>query len=96
MADGGYYEMTKKFWNDWQKRVGETKEIKGFYIHGGIGGSLVGYLPFRILSAKFTKDVVDLILEETSYNPINGKDRVENRYIKLNRNDIATVRFKKR
>ena len=56
---------------------------------------LVGYLPFRILSAKFTKDVVDLILEETSYNPINGKHHIENRYIKLDRNDIATVRFKK-
>ena len=87
--------MTKKFWNDWQKRVSETKEIKGFYIYGGIGCSLVGYLPFRILSAKFDKDVADLILEETSYNPITGRHHVENRYITLNRKDIATVRFKK-
>jgi len=95
MVGGGYYEMTKKFWNDWQKRVGETKEIKGFYIYGGIGCSLVGYLPFRILSAKFDKDVVDLILEETSYNPISGRHHVENRYVTLNRKDIATVRFNK-
>ena len=87
--------MTKKFWNDWKNRVGETKEIKGFDIYGGIGGSLVGYLPFRILSAKFTKDVVDLILEETSYNPISGKHHVENRYVTLNRKDIATVKFNK-
>lgn len=87
--------MTKKFWNDWQKRVGETREIKGFCIYGGIGGSLVGYLPFKILSVKFNKDVVVLILEETSYNPISGKHHVENRYVTLNRKDIATVRFNK-
>jgi hypothetical protein len=93
MVGGGYYEMTKKFWNDWQKRIGETKEINGFY-NGGIGGSLVGYLPFRILSAKFNKDVVDLILEEASYNPISGRHHVENRYVTLNRKYIATVRFR--
>lgn len=87
--------MTKKFWNDWQKRVGETKEIKGFYICGGIGGSLVGYLPFKIISAKFNGNIVDMVLEETSYNPISGRHHVENRYITLNRKDISTVRFKK-
>ena len=44
---------------------------------------------------KTVKDVVDLILEETSYNPISGRHHVENRYITLNRKDIATVRFNK-
>lgn len=85
--------MTKKFWKDWQKRIGETKEIRSFYIYGGIGGSLVGDLPFKIISATFNKDVVDLVLEETSLNVITNRHHVENRYISLNRKDISTVRF---
>lgn len=88
--------MTKKFWKDWQKRVGETKEIKGFMPWGEIGGSLVGYLPFKIISAIFHhhNDTVDLVLEETSFNPITHKHHVENRYLTLNRKEISTIIFK--
>ena len=25
--------MTKKFWNNWQKRIGETKNIQLFYVY---------------------------------------------------------------
>lgn len=85
--------MTKKFWKDWQNRIGETKEIKGFMPWGSIGGSLVGYLPFRIISAKFNKNTVDLVLEETSLNVITNRHHVENRYLTLNRKEISTVKF---
>ena len=88
--------MTKKFWNDWQKRVGETKAIYGWYENSKgreVGGSLIGYLPFKIISAKFNKNTVDLVLEETSLNVITNRHHVENRYLTLNRKEIATVEF---
>ena len=90
--------MTKKFWNDWQFRLGETKEIYGWYENSKgkcVGGSLVGYLPFKILSAKFYEDTVDLKLEiKTEVWTTNGIHiHVENKYLALNRKDIATVEF---
>ena len=91
--------MTKKFWNDWQKRVGETKAIYGWYENSKgrcIGGSLIGYLPFKIISAKFNGDIVELVLETKS--EVFGKNgyhiHVENRYLTLNRKEIATIIFK--
>lgn len=96
--------MTKKFWKDWQKRIGETKQIYDWLIYQTydgiekkqIGGSLVGYLPFKILSAKFNGDTVDLKLEIKSevwtFQGIHT--HVENKYLTLNRKDISTVRFK--
>ena len=70
--------MTKKFWADWQKRIGETNAIYGWITYTGFdgverkreGGSLIGYSPFKILSAKFNGDTVDLKLEivETVFN----------------------------
>lgn len=86
--------MTKKFWKDWQNRIGETKEIRGFMPWGSIGGSLVGYLPFKIISAKFSNDTVDLIIEETSLNVITDRHHVENRYVTLHRKEISTIKFK--
>ena len=88
--------MTKKFWKDWQNRIGETKSIYGWYENSKgrvVGGSLVGYLPFRIISAKFNKNTVDLVLEEISLNVITHRHHVENRYVTLHRNEIATVKF---
>ncbi len=96
--------MTKKFWNDWQKRIGETNQIYGWLIHKTydgiekkqIGGSMIGYLPFKILSAKFNSNTVELVLETKS--EVFGKNgyhiHVENKYFTLNRKDIATVEFK--
>lgn len=91
--------MTKKFWNDWQKRIGETKQIYGWYENSKgkcVGGSLTGYLPFKILSAKFNGDTIDLKLEIKSevwtFQGIHT--HVENKYLTLNRKDISTVEFK--
>lgn len=97
--------MTKKFWNDWQKRVGETKAIYGWCKwtrHDGVemkreGGSLIGYSPFKILSAKFNGDTVDLKLEvvDRTFNRSTWSfnNHVENKYYVLHRNDISTVKF---
>jgi len=91
--------MTKKFWLDWQKRVGETKQIYGWYENSKgkcVGGLLVGYLPFKILSAKFNGDIVYLKLETKS--EVFGKNGyhiyVENKYFTFNRKEIGTVEFK--
>lgn len=87
--------MTKKFWNDWQNRIGETKQILGFLPWGEAGGSLIGYLPFKIISAKFNGDTVELVLETKS--EVFGKNgyhiHVENKYFTFNRKDIATIEF---
>ena len=93
--------MTKKFWNDWQNRIGETKKIIGLYEESSgkrrLGGSLIGYWPFKIISAKFNEDTVDLTLEvELDVVDENGwKIRLEKKYFTLNRKDIATVEFYK-
>lgn len=99
--------MTKKFWADWQKRIGETKEI---YVwckwtrYDGVeikraGGSLIGYLPFKILSAKFNGDTVDLKLEVVdrvfSRSTWGFHNHVENKYYTLHRNDISQIVFNK-
>ena len=95
--------MTKKFWADWQKRIGETKAIYGWCKwtrYDGVetkreGGSLIGYLPFKILSAKFNGDTVDLKLEVTSEVAFSNRHHVENKYITLHRNEISRIVFNK-
>lgn len=95
--------MTKKFWNDWQKRIGETKQIYDwitYQTHEGIekkriGGSIIGYTPFKILSAKFNKNTVDLTLEikREVWTKKGIHIHVENKYVTLYRKDIATIEF---
>ena len=97
--------MTKKFWKDWQNRIDETKAIYGWckwIRHDGVemkreGGSLIGYLPFKILSAKFNGDTVDLKLEvvDRTFNRSTWSfnNHVENKYYTLHRNDISTIKF---
>lgn len=93
--------MTKKFWNNWQKRIGETKKIIGWYEESSgkrrLGGSLIGYWPFKIISAKFNGDTVDLALEvELDVVDENGwQIRLENKYFTLNRTEIARIEFLK-
>lgn len=90
--------MTKKFWLDWQKRIAETKKIIGWHEEscGKRKGSLIGLLPFKILSAKFNNDTVDLMLEiEFDVVDENGwHTRFEKKNFTLNREDIVTVEFK--
>ena len=92
--------MTKKFWNDWKLRLGETEEIYVFYEvlgekrwHGGCISGLHCYYPFKILSANFNGNIsVDLCLE--IIKPGSRHYTTENKYVTLMRKDIATVKFR--
>ena len=99
--------MTKKFWADWQKRIGETKNI---YLFGKIyngDGSFAYYIgkwpsPLldeddRLIKATFHNDVVDLIIEchnrVLDWNTCSLKHHVENEYKTLHRDEIASIKF---
>lgn len=91
--------MTKKFWNDWQKRIGETKDIlinciifnksktNTYYHH--ILSDYCG--DDKILKASFHGDAVDLIIEKHGWG--NGHYTVENDYLTLHRIEIDSIEF---
>ena len=92
--------MTKKFWKDWQKRIGETRDIclfKRSHIDGRTWKSSCGLLGLedRIAKVTFHEKSVDLIVERKTYVfGINGLHiHSENEHLTLNRNDIATIDF---
>ncbi len=93
--------MTKKFWNDWQKRIGETKNIWLFskYYGNAFYGSYVLNTDDRLIKATFHGDAVDLIIERHTrvidWNTRSLKQHVENEYLTLHRNEIATINFVK-
>ena len=90
--------MTKKFWKDWQKRIGETKNI---YLRICVFNKNNGRRYYhnilstlgedKILKASFYEDAVDLVIERHWY--VDGHCHVENEYLTLHRNEIATVKF---
>lgn len=90
--------MTKKFWLDWQKRIGETKDIElnicvfnknnaRCYYHS----VLSSLYNDKILKASFHGDAVDLVIERHGWG--NGHNVVENEYLTLHRIDIKTIEF---
>ena len=92
--------MTKKFWRDWQNRIGETLDI--YVLDGRVFSNKFGryyynslylvYYDSTILEAKFHGDVVDLKIER--HFPTKDRHLVsENEYLTLHRNDIKTVKF---
>ena len=91
--------MTKKFWKDWQKRVGETKNIWLFskYHGNAFYGSYVLKSNDKLVKVKFHEDTVDLIIERhkevLDFNTRSIKQYVENESLTLNRKDIATIYF---
>ena len=94
--------MTKKYWNDWQKRVGETKNIYEFWYYNdgkvrrlSYCGVLSEYSGDSLLSAKFHGDAVDLVIERKR-NVFKNRSvhcNVENEYLTLHRKDIGRVEF---
>ena len=96
--------MTKKFWNDWKERFGETKEIilqknATVYNTDHIGYVLGRCKKDRIVDAEWHEDSVLLKIERYT---ISIKNTNEIHYalmgifpILLYRNDIYTVKFKK-
>ena len=88
--------MTKKFWKDWQNRIGETKGIKlnycvfnknnaRCYWHSALGNE------DKILKASFHGDAVDLTIER--HWTKNGHYVVENEYLTIHRQEIKTIEF---
>ena len=91
--------MTKKFWADWQKRIGETKDIYLFSKYHGTAfyGSYVLNTDDHLIKAKFRGDEVDLIIERHTRvidcNTHSLKQHVENEYLTLHRTEIASIKF---
>ena len=92
--------MTKKFWNNWQNRIGETKNI---YLNHSITitnkGNRTYYYSIlsnvhgedKILKASFNGDTVDLVIERHGWE--NGHHTVENEYLTLHRTEIESIKF---
>jgi len=93
--------MTKKYWADWQKRIGETKNIYFSnlkYYGNGFYCSYVLNDNDRLIKASFHGDTVDLIIERhkevIDWNTRSLKQHVENEYMTLHRNEIESIEFK--
>ena len=91
--------MTKKYWADWQKRIGETKNIYLFSKYHG-NACYGNYLlddNDRIIKTSFHGDIVDLVIERHTemidWNTRSIKQHVENEYKTLHRNEIASIKF---
>ena len=100
--------MTKKFWNNWKNRLGDTKQIylcrqktKWSDYENNLRYSkrlLNDYIGERILSYKFNGNTVDLVIERKRYvddGHFNWHYNIENEYITIKRKDIVSVRFGK-
>lgn len=91
--------MTKKYWADWQKRIDETKNICLFskYHGNAFYGSYLLNDNDRLIKATFHEDAVDLIIERHNrvidWNTRSLKQHVENEYLTLYRNEIASIEF---
>lgn len=95
--------MTKKFWNDWQKRIGETKNIYTFSCtfegqpRNGYKHRILSNDKDRLIKATFYGDAVELVIERhtTVFNRAawGFHEHVENEYTTLHRNEIASIEF---
>ncbi len=90
--------MTKKFWNDWQMRLGETKSIcRWVYYDNGCQRCqtyrMVGQdKPSKFLSFDFKGDTVEIVYEVTEQT-LDGHYHSETYRIRLDRTEIVTVEF---
>ena len=100
--------MTKKFWNDWKRRIGETKQVylcrhktKWFDEKNSLRYSkdlLNLWRGERILSYKFNGNTIDFVIERKHYvagGPMGYHYHTENEHVTIHRKDIITVEFKK-
>ena len=92
--------MTKKFWKDWQNRIGETEDISlATFIINKNNDRLYYNSVFsracndKILKASFHDDAVDLVIERHGWG--NSHHTVENEYLTLHRTEIASIKFKR-
>jgi len=91
--------MTKKFWKDWQNRIGETQDIEFNYCVFNKNNARCYYHSVlwhvhgddKILKASFHGDAVDLVIERHGW--ANGHHTVENEYLTLHRTEIKNIEF---
>lgn len=90
--------MTKKFWNEWKMRLGETKTIyRWLYYDNGCQRCQTRRMngqdiPNRFLSFDFSGDTVR-IEYEVKDQISDGNYHLEKHSIILNRKDIVTIKF---
>ena len=90
--------MTKKFWNDWQKRLGETKRIHLFYPdHVYSSKRYTWHLSAdKFISFKFEGDKVEIVYEEKHpvFNSHTGSHwHIQSHKTTLYRKDITSIEF---
>jgi hypothetical protein len=93
--------MTKKYWIDWQKRIGETKNIWLFSKY--YGNSFYGHYLLDdndcIVKISFHGNTVDLVIERHTkvidWNTRSLKHHIENEHLTLHRVEIASIEFVK-
>lgn len=99
--------MTKKFWNDWKKRIDETYLIWLYEsvmvndkCHNGWNILNHTYADDKIIKATFNGDTVDLVIEKFIWVMGNARNsghlHSENFYITLDRKNIKTVEFNRK
>ncbi len=91
--------MTKKSWNTWQKRIGETKNVYftnkyDYWCGNHLLNELSGD---KIKKATFKEDSVDLVIARR-FRIIDIKTgsysyKIEDEHLTLNREDIEYVKF---
>ena len=94
--------MTKKYWKDWQNRLGETKNIYKFWFHldgwkrKSCRGELNNLAGDKLAKATFNHatDTVELVIERW-HQTFTKSIHIQNEYITLHREDIASIEFKK-
>ena len=96
--------MTKKFWNDWQKRVEETYRIDLFEsvkVNGEFYNkwNLLShaFADDKITKAKFNGDSVDLTIKQYRWvfsSPAHL--HTENLYVTLERTNIKSIEFNRK
>ena len=96
--------MTKKFWDDWQKRIGETYRIDlfdsvkvddKFYNRWNLLSH--AFADDKIIKATFNGDSVDLVIEQHRW-VISSPSHMhtENLYVTLERANIRTIEFNRK
>ncbi len=86
--------MTKKNWNIWKQRFGETVDIIVCNELSGHPHSILSDLEGdKIIKGTFQDDEsVDLVIERHR-SLINGRQHVENEYLTLQRENIKTIKY---
>ena len=86
--------MTLKSWNDWQKRIGETKQI--WYCDNeskykkGLLNNLYGE---KIIHIDFNKDIATITYQR-KHQTFKGSWHIENCKITIERQNIVTIEYK--